>query len=284
MNHCDVRGSEAYCGESAHCLLCEQTGASQIAGVNLRTIRNNIDGSFDLRELASKLRKNREHDPISKLVLVENTFNGKIVPQSWLEELVSLCKVRNLKMHMDGARLWNASIASGVPAAKIVSGFDSVSFCISKGLGAPVGSLLCGTKAFVANARRIRKVLGGGMRQVGVLAAAGLVAFKHIPNLANDHKRAFALASAINEIRSSRYSVNLSTVQTNMVFVDIDSKVANTETFVHCLQDGDEDKVIVKCIALSDSQVRFVFSREITDHGLALAIEKITRVIRRLDP
>ncbi|XP_043523060.1 probable low-specificity L-threonine aldolase 2 isoform X3 [Frieseomelitta varia] len=135
MNHCNVRGSEAYCGDSAHILLHEQSGAAQIAGVNLRPLRNNIDGTFDLCELQSKLRHDRDHEPISKLVLVENTINGKIVPQSWLKELVPFCKKYNLKLHMDGARLWNASVGSGIPAKEIVSGFDSVTFCLSKGLG-----------------------------------------------------------------------------------------------------------------------------------------------------
>lgn len=135
MNHCDVRGSEAYCGDSAHCLQHEQCGASQIAGVSLQPLRNNPDGTFDISELQSKLRKDRDHEPISKLVLVENTIDGKIVPQDWIDELVIFCKEHNLKLHMDGARLWNASVGSGRSAKEIVSGFDSVTFCLSKGLG-----------------------------------------------------------------------------------------------------------------------------------------------------
>lgn len=229
MVHCDVRGSEAYCGDLAHCLLYEQAGSAQIAGVNLRTLKNNNNGTFDLQELELKLRRNRDHEPISKLVLVENTLNGKIVPQNWINELVLFCKKHNLKLHMDGARLWNASIASKIAAKDIVSGFDSVTFCLSKGLGAPVGSLLCGTKKFIENARRIRKVLGGGMRQVGILAAAGLVALEHIPNLANDHKRAFTLASAIHNIQSSVFLVDLTTVQTNMVFMEVDSNIVHAK-------------------------------------------------------
>ena len=122
------------------CLQHEQCGASQIAGVNLQPLRNNPDGTFDISELQSKLRKDRDHEPISKLVLVENTIDGKIVPQDWIDELVIFCKEHNLKLHMDGARLWNASVGSGRPAKEIVSGFDSVTFCLSKGLGAPVGS------------------------------------------------------------------------------------------------------------------------------------------------
>lgn len=261
MVHCDVRGSEAYCGDLAHCLLYEQAGSAQIAGVNLRTLKNNNNGTFDLQELELKLRRNRDHEPISKLVLVENTLNGKIVPQNWINELVLFCKKHNLKLHMDGARLWNASIASKIAAKDIVSGFDSVTFCLSKGLGAPVGSLLCGTKKFIENARRIRKVLGGGMRQVGILAAAGLVALEHIPNLANDHKRAFTLASAIHNIQSSVFLVDLTTVQTNMVFMEVDSNIVHAKKFSNCLQEFDNDDnndkgVVVKCMVMNESLIR----------------------------
>lgn len=139
MIHCNVRGSEAYCGDSAHCLLHEQCGASQIAGVSLRPLRNNVDGTFNIGELQLKLRKDRDHEPISQLVLVENTLNGKIVPQIWIEELVSFCKKNNLKLHMDGARLWNASVGSGKAGKEIVAGFDSVTFCLSKALGIVTG-------------------------------------------------------------------------------------------------------------------------------------------------
>ncbi|XP_043250734.1 L-allo-threonine aldolase isoform X2 [Colletes gigas] len=289
MNHCEVRGCEAYCGDAAHCLLHEQCGASQIAGVSLRPLRNNSDGTFDLGELKSKLRKDRHHEPISQLVLVENTLNGKIVPQRWIEELVTFCNEHNLKLHMDGARLWNASVGSEISAKEIVSGFDSVTFCLSKGLGAPVGSLLCGNKKFVTKARRTRKVLGGGMRQAGILGAAGLVALQDtIPILKDDHRRAFLLASSINKIHSTIFTVDLSTVQTNMVFVNVDSNVVSGGKFASRLReirdDDKEDKIIVKCLPLSESFVRFVFSYEITDTQLTLAIRKISYIIKKLDP
>ena len=288
MNHCDVRGSEAYCGESAHCLQHEQSGASQIAGVSLQPLRNNPDGTFDISELQSKLRKDRDHEAISKLVLVENTIDGKIVPQDWIDELVIFCKEHNLKLHMDGARLWNASVGSGRPAKEIVSGFDSVTFCLSKGLGAPVGSLLCGSKQFIINARRVRKVLGGGMRQIGILAAAGLVALEDvIPILHNDHKRASLFASAIEEIQSPVLSVDLSTVQTNMVFVKVDTNVVSASKFACLLReinDDDENQVVVKCLALNDSFVRFVFYHEITDSQLRLTVQKIRHVLKKLNP
>lgn len=133
MNHCDERGSEAYCGSESHTILYEQGGAAQIAGVTLFPIENNSDGTFDLEKLEKCMRKDRLHNPISKLVLVENTINGKIVPQLWIQKLVDLAKKYQLKLHMDGARLWNASVASNIPASEIVADFDSVTFCLSKG-------------------------------------------------------------------------------------------------------------------------------------------------------
>ncbi|XP_076750243.1 uncharacterized protein LOC143423063 [Xylocopa sonorina] len=287
MTHCDVRGSEAYCGDLAHCVLHEQCGASQIAGVNLRTLQHNKDGTFDISELRSKIRKDVDYEPISKLVLVENTLNGKIVPQSWINDLVLFCKQMNLKLHMDGARLWNASVGSGKSGKEIVSGFDSVTFCLSKGLGAPVGSILCGSTTFIAKARRVRKVLGGGLRQVGILAAAGLVALEHIPNLSYDHSRAISLACSINEIQSTIFSVDFSSVQTNMVCMQVDPDIVTAPEFAKYLQtvnDSDKEKIIVKCLALSNSLIRFVFSYEITDDDLLLAIKKIRCVIKTFDP
>ncbi|KZC11648.1 L-allo-threonine aldolase, partial [Dufourea novaeangliae] len=288
MNHCDTRGCEAYCGSGSHCLLHEQCGAAQLGGVNLRPLQNNSDGTFNLCELESKLRKDRDHEPISKLVIIENTTDGKIVPQSWIEELVIFCKKYNLKLHMDGARLWNASVGSGKSAKDIVTGCDSVTFCLSKGLGAPVGSVLCGNKEFVIKARRVRKVLGGGMRQVGILAAAGLVALEDtIPILKYDHKRAFLLASSINEIQSSVFSVDLTAVQTNMVFVEVNTNVTTARMFANRLReihnDTEEDTIIVKCLALNDSIVRFVLYHEITDAQIELAIRKIKYVISKFN-
>ncbi|XP_076298819.1 L-allo-threonine aldolase-like [Lasioglossum baleicum] len=291
MNHCDVRGSEAYCGSDAHCILHEQCGAAQLAGVSLRPLQNNPDGTFNIQELQSNLRKDRDHEPISKLVMVENTINGKIVPQNWIKELIDFCKDYDLKLHMDGARLWNASVGSGKSAAEIVAGFDSVTFCLSKGLGAPVGSVLCGSKEFIEKARRVRKVLGGGMRQVGVMAAAGIVALRDtIPILKEDHRRASEFAKSIKDTASSIiirgkqvFLVDLDTVQTNMVFVKVNTSITTATYFATRLResckDYKDDVVIVKCLALDDSTVRFVFYHEITDKQLLLAIKKVKHVM-----
>ncbi|XP_076234545.1 uncharacterized protein LOC143179280 isoform X3 [Calliopsis andreniformis] len=275
-------------GKEAAIFVTSGTMGNLIARVSLRPLKNKHDGTFELSELKSYLRSDNDHEPISKLVIVENTTNGIIVPQTWIEELVTFCKKHNLKLHMDGARIWNASVGSGIPVKEIVSGFDSVTFCLSKGLGAPAGSLLCGSKAFVVAARRARKALGGGMRQVGVLAAAGLVAIEDsIPILKYDHERAFLLASSINEIQSKVFSVHLSTVQTNMIFIQVDKNIASSQEFVNRLRevndDNDDDKIIVKCSALNDSSVRLVICYEITDRQLMLASKKIKYVIQKLD-
>lgn len=194
MVHCNGRGYEAIAGDKSHAFLYEQGGAGHIAGVQLSTIKNNNDGTFDLNELRTRIRGFDLHEPMTKLVLVENTHNmcgGKVVPLEWLDTLGKYCKENNLVTHMDGARVFNASEYLNISPSRIVENIDSVCYCLSKGLSAPVGSILLGTKQFIEQARRFRKALGGGMRQVGILAAAGLVALDTIvPLLNDDHKQA----------------------------------------------------------------------------------------------
>ncbi|KAG7210270.1 hypothetical protein KM043_011817 [Ampulex compressa] len=285
MIHCDVRGSEAYCGDGSHVVLHEQGGAAQIAGVTVCPLPNRSDGTFDLAKLEEKFRTETIHEPISKLVIVENTINGKVVPLSWIDELVLLAKKNHLRLHMDGARLWNASVASKTPAKEIASRFDSVTFCLSKGLGAPVGSLLCGERTFVTKARRIRKVLGGAMRQVGVLAAAGLVALEEVlPRLEEDHVHARKIARAINDLDSDICSVDLETVQSNMVFVDVNPRFASSRVFMDrlktVLDDDEDDKIIILCLALNNTTVRLVLHYDISYDQLNLAIRKISYVVK----
>ena len=270
-------------------MLHEQGGAAQIGGVTVCPLPNNPDGTYDLKKLESKMKSDRQHETVSKLVCVENTINGKILPQQWIDELAEVAGKHKLKMHMDGARLWNASVGSGRPVDKIVEKFDSVTFCLSKGLGAPAGSVLCGSKEFIHKARRTRKVLGGGMRQVGVLAAAGLVALDEIvPLLKDDHRRARDIATAINDTNSAIFSVDLSTTQTNMVMVKVNSPTVTARDFVFRLQEvrnegADDDRVLVRGLALKNELARFVLYYEVTDELTLAAIKKIKYVIRELD-
>ncbi|XP_014469091.1 PREDICTED: probable low-specificity L-threonine aldolase 2 [Dinoponera quadriceps] len=287
MNHCDVRGSEVYCGDKSHVFQHEQGGAAQLAGVSLYVLPNNNDGTFDLKKLEGAIRSDRLHEPISKLVIVENTINGIIVPQLWVEELTAVARRHDLRMHLDGARLWNASVASKISAKDLAAPFDSVTFCLSKGLGAPVGSVLCGSKSFIANARRRRKVLGGGMRQVGVIAAAGLVALEDsIPLLEEDHQRALTIAQAINEMNSKVFTVDMRSVQTNMIFVDVNSERISAVDFMkrlHQVERPDEDdRIIIRCLALTNKLIRIVLHYDINDPMMYSAIRKLKYVIKEM--
>lgn len=269
--------------------LHEQGASAQIAGVSLCTLPNNDDGTFDVKKLESMIRTDRIHEPISKLVLVENTINGKIIPQLWVKELMTVVKKHDLRTHLDGARLWNASVASGISAKELAAPFDSVTFCLSKGLGAPVGSVLCGSRSFIADARRRRKVLGGAMRQVGVIAAAGLVALKEtVPQLAEDHRRASAIAQAIVKLNSKIFSVNMKTVHTNIIFINVNSeRGVSAVTFkerLHQVNDSDEDdRIIIRCLALTETLVRMVLHYDIDDSMMDAAIRKLRYVIKQLD-
>ncbi|KAK2581431.1 hypothetical protein KPH14_005106 [Odynerus spinipes] len=287
MTHCDVRGSEAYCGEESHTFLHEQGGAAQLGGVTLCTLSNNPDGSFDLAKLRSKLCKDRLHEPISKLVLVENTINGKVVPQKWIERLAEMARSHDLKVHLDGARIWNAAVASNKLVKDLVAPFDSVTFCLSKGLGAPIGSLLCGSECFIRKARRIRKVLGGGMRQVGIIAAAGLVALEEIiPLLKFDHARAACIARVINDFKNPMFNVDETLVKTNMIFVNIRSESISSTDFARRLgevhDDAEDDKVIIKCLPLTSTSVRLVLYHQIDDMMVNAVIRKLRYVIMRM--
>ncbi|KAJ9574649.1 hypothetical protein L9F63_008181, partial [Diploptera punctata] len=199
MVHCNERGSEMICGDKSHTFLFEQGGPAQIAGVQISLLRNNPDGTFDLDEMEEKIRDHSDiHEPKTSLICVENTQNwcgGKVLPLKWLDELGIRAKKLNIPLHMDGARLFNAAVYLNIPASRIIRDFASATFCISKGLGAPIGSILVGDKEFIRKSRRLRKALGGGMRQVGVIAAAGIIALDSmIERLQDDHIRAKAIA------------------------------------------------------------------------------------------
>lgn len=226
LTHCTQRGSEAFVGDESHILHYEQTGAAQFGGINLRPIKTFPDGTLDLAEIKGKIRNHSDvHQSISSLLCLENTHNrcgGRILPLEWTKKAADLAKENNMKFHLDGARLFNAAIALGVPASSIAEPFDSISICLSKGLGAPVGSLLVGSESFIKDARRCRKALGGGMRQAGILAAAGLIALKKGPGrMVQDHSFTKQLALAGLEAGKGIVDVDMSSVETNMVMFKV---------------------------------------------------------------
>ncbi len=178
------------------------------------------DGCLDLAEVEQVIKPEDFHFARTRLICLENTHRGRVLPLSYLEQAADLARRYGLGLHLDGARVFNAAVQLGVPVVEITRYFDSVSFCLSKGLGAPAGSVLCGSEVLIQRARRWRKVLGGGMRQVGILAAAGIYALEnHVERLAQDHAHALALAQGLASIESIQ--VDLSLVQTNMVFMTV---------------------------------------------------------------
>ena len=179
LSWCSTRGSEIIVGDNSHMFLFEQAGASQFGGVSLRTVPNLPDGTMNIDTINSAIREDDIHEPVTKLICIENTHNacgGTVLPISFLKELKDLSDKHNIPIHLDGARIWNAIKAMKKEPHEISIYVDSLSVCLSKGLGAPIGSLLIGSMGFIIKARRIRKALGGGMRQVGILAAAGIKA------------------------------------------------------------------------------------------------------------
>jgi threonine aldolase len=201
LTHC-ARGDEAIMGHMAHTFLFEAGGSAAVGGIHPRTVPNQPDGTMRLSDVETAIRDpQNEHNPRSRLICLENTHNrcsGAVLTPAYMTQTRALADRYGLAIHLDGARIFNAAIALGVEAATLVHAADSVSFCLSKGLSAPVGSLVCGAREFIQQARRQRKLLGGGMRQAGVLAAAGIVALKTmVDRLAEDHANARHLAEGL---------------------------------------------------------------------------------------
>ncbi|XP_031625810.1 probable low-specificity L-threonine aldolase 2 [Contarinia nasturtii] len=301
MCHCQYRGSEAIVGQSSHVFLYEQAGASTIANVSMNTIPNNDDGTYSLDEFQKRIRGSDSHEPITSLAIVENTHNicgGKVIPLEWIDELASICKDNNIKMHMDGARIFHAAEYLNVPVARITRDFDSVTFCLSKSLCAPVGSVLMGSNEFIRMARRYRKALGGGMRQVGILAAAGLVALNQIvPRIGDVHEHTKQIAQAIYDMKSPYLTVDIDTVQSNICMIHfLQPKKYSAQYFVERLNrvtskelsDGITDKfgngIIVKVMARDEwNCIRYVTYFHINGEMTELAIKKIKYCITELD-
>ena len=237
LAHCQ-RGDEAILGDLAHPYLYEQGAMAALGGIHPRTLQNRPDGTLDLEEIRLAIRDDDPHFPTTRLIALENTHNrcnGVPLPVDYINSVAAIAKEHGLALHIDGARLFNAAVALGVPAGKLVEPADSVTFCLSKGLCAPVGSILCGSKEFIRRSVRVRKQLGGGMRQAGILAAAGIVALeKMVDRLAEDHARAQVLAAGLRDIKDLEVPIPY----TNIIrFQLTDSSQVKPEQLLEALKD-----------------------------------------------
>jgi threonine aldolase len=214
LAHCG-RGDEYLVGQNAHTYRYEGGGGAVLGGIQPQPLANQPDGTLRLDDIAAAIKPDDAHFARTRLLCLENTWNGHVLPAGYVAEATALARARGLATHLDGARLFNAAVASGRPVGELCRGFDSVSVCFSKGLGAPVGSMLCGSRAFIQQAHRERKRLGGGMRQVGLLAAAADHALTHhVERLADDHRLAAQLAEGFRAL-----GLDAPAPQTNIVFV-----------------------------------------------------------------
>lgn len=263
--HCRP-GDEVILEEWAHTSRFESGGIGALAHVLVRTLRSRR-GAMDPEEVARWISPGSEHTPRTALVCVEQTHNfhgGAVVPLPNLGAVAAVARSRGVPVHMDGARLWNAVAASGIDAREYAACADTVSFCLSKGLGAPVGSLLCGPREFLARARFVRKRVGGGMRQSGVLAAAGLVALREgRGRLAEDHRRARAIAEGLAELPGFR--VDLAAVETNIVFADTPVEASGIVEAASARG--------IRLYATGARQVRFVTHCDVNDDDVSRLLE-----------
>ena len=269
-------GDEVLCEADAHILHYEMGAAAALAGVQLRPLQGER-GILSVEQVKAAIRPRDGHQLPSTLVALENTHNragGTVYPLDMIAGISEAAKAKGLRMYLDGARIWNASAASGVPLKEYAKHFDSLSACLSKGLGCPVGSLVIGDKAFVAKARIFRRMYGGAMRQVGVLAACGLYALKHnLPSLVEDHEKARVLAEGLAGMKG--IDLDLTTVQTNIVVFDVSRTRRTPEALTERLA---KEGVLV--VPFGATRLRAVTHLDVDKKDIQLALRACGKVFK----
>ncbi len=270
-------GDELLCDVGCHIYNFEAGGPAVLSGVTTRTLDGD-HGILDVTQLDGKVRPNNDHCVRTRIVCLENTHNrggGRVYPLEKIQAIRAWTKQHGLILHLDGARLWNASVATGIPLATWAAEFDTVSVCFSKGLGAPVGSALTGPRDFIARARRVRKLLGGGMRQAGVLAAAALYAVEHhIDRLAEDHANAQVIAEAVADTPGLR--LDPPEVDTNIVWVEVDRALGSSRDVAARLEEHG-----VRVQAAAPQMIRMCTHLDVSSEQTARAAETIHQVVPR---
>ena len=278
MAHCG-RGDEMILGSQSHSFYYEQGGSAAVAAIHPRTVPNQRDGTLPLAELEAAIRSDNIHFPRTRLIALENTHNlcgGAPVDADYLRSVAEIARRHGVRVHVDGARLFNAAVALGVPAQQLAAEADSISFCLSKGLAAPVGSLVCGSRAFIQTARRARKVLGGGMRQAGVLAAAGIVALTEmVDRLAEDHANAHRLAEGLSGIRG--LDLDPGHYRTNIVYFEVTKPGLTAAAMAAALQ-----REGVRVLAAGPRTIRAVTHYEVSADDINHSLKMISKIIKNL--
>jgi len=278
LTHCG-RGNEVILGDLAHIFLSEAGGAAALGGIHPRTLPTQPDGSLRLEDIERAIRPENVHHPRTRLICLENTHSlrgGVVLTPQYTEAVSRLAHNHGLLLHLDGARIFNAAVALDIDVRELVGVADSVQFCLSKGLSAPVGSMLCGTEPFIYEARRWRKMLGGGMRQAGVLAAAGIVALESmVDRLTEDHRHARILAEGLAEIPG--FAIDLASVQTNIIMWRVEEGLPAPEVIAGRLAERG-----VKVYPIGDGMLRAVTHSGISGSDIELALETIQDVVRQM--
>jgi threonine aldolase len=267
-------GHEVILDDQAHIFYYEAGAPALLSGVQLRPLPGK-NGILSADQIEAAIRLDNVHFPPTRLICLENTHNragGRIFPMEEIRKIRKLADSHDIKMHLDGARLWNASIATGISMKEYGSCFDSVSVCFSKGLGAPVGSLVVGEESFIQRAHRYRKIYGGGMRQVGILAEAALYALENnLDKMADDHKHAGKLAEAVSGLPG--FHVDMDSVQTNIVMIDVDKGKNTALQVAEILKEKD-----VLLLALGPQRLRAVTHLDVSEDGIDKAIDVFKKI------
>ncbi len=276
LAHCG-RGDEIILGDQSHIFYYEQGSSAAVGGIHPRTVTNLPDGKIHKDDIKAAIRQDNVHYPRTRLIVLENTHNrcnGNPLNSDYLQSIGNLAHSNGLKVHVDGARIFNASVSLGIDVQELAANADSLSFCLSKGLGAPAGSIVCGTYGFIEKARRARKLLGGGMRQAGILAAAGIVAIvEMVDRLVEDHANASRLAKGLAELKG--LSIDPEVIKTNIVYFNISRKNISAEELADRLkQEG------VLLMATGPMQLRAVTNYHITTSDIECVLSVLQKILK----
>jgi len=276
LTHCG-RGEEVILGDQSHTFVYEAGGMSALGGIHPHTVANQPDGTMRLEDIEGAIRGDDVHFPRTRLICLENTHNrcgGSALTAQYTDAVAALAKKRGLAVHLDGARIFNAAVALGVDVKELTRSVDSLSFCLSKGLSAPIGSVVCGSKRFIAQARRIRKVLGGGMRQSGIIAAAGIIALEQmVERIAEDHKNARRLAEGIARIKG--LSIDLTRAQTNIVYFELTNERLTADRLA-----AELGKKGIKLLPVGPRRLRAVTHYGITAEDIDLTLAALAELMQ----